>query len=91
MSLYMLPVWSKRSDPLRQPFQIGQEQAERCRFDHTSRGSFWHYHKVSSSQCWTIIPAGFESPLERRVVERITRGLLSVQMARENATTRGDQ
>ncbi len=66
-----------------QPFQIGREQAERCRFDHTSRGSFGFTIKSPLPEIGQLYLPGFGSPLERRIVERITRGLLSVQLARE--------
>lgn len=66
-----------------QPFQIGREQAERFRFDHTSPGSFGITIKSPLPSVEQLYLPGFGNPLERRIVERITRGLQSVQIARE--------
>lgn len=66
-----------------QPFHIGKEQAQRCLFDHTFHGSFGFTINSPLPLAGQFFPPGFGSPLERRVVERITRGLISIQMARE--------
>jgi hypothetical protein len=68
-----------------QPFRIGREQAERCQFDHTFYGSFGFSIKSPLPTIEQLYLPGLDgpSPLARRVVERITRGLLSVQTARE--------
>lgn len=76
-------------DPRRyfeQPLSVGRQQVQRCLFGHTFHGSFGytiespitapsqlHYPYGKSSQV--------QIPIERKVVERITRGFLNVQKA----------
>jgi hypothetical protein len=66
-----------------QPFHIGKEQALRCQFAHTFQGSFGFTINSPLPTVGQLYLPRFGSPLERRIVERITRGLLSVQTARE--------
>lgn len=66
-----------------QPFQIGREQAQRFLFDHTFAGSFGFTINSPLPGVEQLYLPGFGGAVARRVVERITRGLLSVQTARE--------
>jgi hypothetical protein len=66
-----------------QPFRIGREQVERCLFDHTFHGSFGFSIKSPLPPVVQLHLPGFGSPLERRIVERITRGLRSAELAKE--------
>lgn len=66
-----------------QPFHIGKVLTQRCQFDHTFQGSFGFTINAPLPTDGQLYLPGFGSPLERRVVERITRGLQSVQVAKE--------
>lgn len=66
-----------------QPFRVGREQAERCLFDHTFHGSFGFIVQSPLPTVERLSLPGSVRPLERGVVERITRGLMSAQTAKE--------
>ncbi len=66
-----------------QPFRVGREQAERCLFDHTFHGSFGFTIKSPLPSVEQLHLSGAKVPDERKVVERITRGLMTVRAARE--------
>ncbi len=66
-----------------QPFHIGKEQAEQYQFDHTFQGSFGFTIKAPLPTFGQLFLPGTGIPLERRVVERITRGLQSIKNAEE--------
>jgi hypothetical protein len=66
-----------------QPFRIGREQAERCLFDHTFQGSFGFTIKSPLPPIEQLHLAGAGGLIGRGVVQRITRGLRSVQSAKE--------
>jgi hypothetical protein len=71
-----------------QPFHIGKEQAQHFQFDHTFHGSFGFSIKSSLPTFQQLLlpgvsNPGINNPLERRVVERITRGLISVKHAEQ--------
>lgn len=64
-------------------YAVGREQAERCQFDHTFHGSFGFTIRSPLPPPEEIELASPRSKMGRRVVERISRGLMSVQLARE--------
>lgn len=66
-----------------QPFRIGKEQAEHWQFAHTSQGSFSFTINAPFPSVEQLFLPGFSHPIERRIVERITRGLLTVQTAKQ--------
>lgn len=62
------------------PRPIGKRQAEQFEFGHTFRGSFG---LTIESRVSEKTQEGQSLPVERRVIERITRGLLSVRDAEQ--------
>lgn len=70
-----------------QPYRIGREQAERCLFDHTFYGSFGFTIRSPLPSFEEIPLSHVRDRIGRGVVERITRGLMSVQSAREEDTS----
>jgi hypothetical protein len=76
-------------DPRRyfeQPLAIGTEQVRRCRFGHTFHGSFGYTIETPISAPSQLRdshgrPNQLRIPVERKVVERITRGFLNIQRA----------
>lgn len=68
-----------------QPFKIGRAETELYQFDQTFHGSFGFSIKSPLPTVEELSLPATDSPLHyaRKVVERITRGLRSVQTARE--------
>lgn len=71
-----------------QPFHVGKEQTQHFQFDHTFHGSFGFTIKSPLPPFHQQLLPGFlppatTNPIERRVVERITRGLISVKNAEQ--------
>jgi hypothetical protein len=67
------------------PFQIGREQAEHFQFAHTFQGSFGFTieSSIADVQQLPLWHGHQRLPLPRRVLERITRGLLFAKQAEE--------
>jgi hypothetical protein len=68
-----------------QPFRIGKEQAQHFQFTHTFQGSFGftiesHIADIQQLALWS---EQNRPPVQRRILERITRGLLLVKNAEQ--------
>jgi hypothetical protein len=67
------------------PFQIGREQAEHFQFAHTFQGSFGFTieSSIANVQQLPLWQGHRRPPMQRRVLERITRGLLFAKQAEQ--------
>jgi hypothetical protein len=67
------------------PFRIGREQAEHFQFAHTFQGSFGFTieSQIAELQQSALWPSQHRPPIQRRVLERITRGLLFAKSAEQ--------
>ncbi len=68
-----------------QPFRVGREQARHFQFAHTFQGSFGLTieSQISDSQPHAVWDSHSLPPIQRRVLERITRGFLSAKSAQQ--------
>jgi len=71
-----------------QPERIGREQAERCLCDHTVHGRFGFTIRSPLPSLEEIQRSHARDWIGCGVVERITRGLMSVQSVREENTSK---
>ena len=66
-----------------QPFRVGREQARHFQLARTFRGSFGLTieSQITDSQPHAVWDSHNQLPIQRRVLERITRGFLSAKSA----------
>ncbi|HEX4204828.1 MAG TPA: hypothetical protein VHZ51_11665 [Ktedonobacteraceae bacterium] len=69
-----------------QPFRVGREQAQHFQFAHTFQGSFGFTiaSQIADTQQLTLWNGQNHAPIQRRVLERITRGLLLAKSAEQH-------
>jgi hypothetical protein len=67
------------------PFRVGKEQAQHFQFAHTFQGSFGFTieSQIANLQQSASWPSQHRPPMQRRVLERITRGLLFAKSAEQ--------
>jgi hypothetical protein len=69
-----------------QPFRVGKEQAQHFQFAHTFQGSFGFTieSQIADIQQLALWSGHNRPPMQRKVLERITRGLLFTKSAEEH-------